>query len=146
MFKLMQKMSMIDGKMHTAISGLGGAFCCLCNIDIISSGFKVNRSVDDTLKICEKNLHLEENRKKEDYDIRKGETQVPITTEDINNMHPLHNLLRCFGWIFKRPATAGHLSWSRGRHEYRNSVLEYIRVLRFNTRVYAKTKLIIWKS
>ena len=80
--KVNAKMSMIDGKMHTTISGLGGTFCCLCtkskeqchNVDFISSGFKVDRSLEDTLEICEKDMHLEENRKKEDYDVRKGVT------------------------------------------------------------------------
>ena len=44
------KMSMVDGKMHTALSGLGGAYCCLCthskgqchDSDYVDSGFKVN--------------------------------------------------------------------------------------------------------
>ena len=71
-------------------------------------------------------MHLEENRKKEDYDVRKGVTQEPITTEDINNMHPLHNLLRCFGWIFKicYQATAGHLSWSEAKLNVSNRVAQ----------------------
>ena len=134
------KMSMIDGKMHTTISGLGGAFCCLCtkskeqchDVDFISSGFKVDRSLEDTLEICEKDMHLEENRKKEDYDVRKGVTQLPITTEDINNMHPLHNLLRCFGWIFKicYHAIAGHLSWSEAKLNVSNRVARALEFLK----------------
>ena len=41
-------------------------------------------------------------------------TKDPITTEEMNNRHPLHNLLRCFGWIFKIRyyATAAHHLWS----------------------------------
>ena len=82
------KMSMIDGKMHTIVSGLGGAFCCLCTMskeqchdaDFVSSGFKVDRSLEDTLQICDDGMHLAENRNKYGYDQRKGVTQLPITT------------------------------------------------------------------
>ena len=155
------KMSMIDGKMHTIISGLGGAFCCLCtkskeqchDVDIISSGFKVDRSLDDTLDICENNLHLEENRKKEDYDVRRGVTQEPITTEDINNMHPLHNLLRCFGWIFKicYHATAGHLSRSEAKLNLSNREARAVEFLKqakeaIQERIKAETSITLEKA
>ena len=55
---------------------------------------------------------------------RKGVTQEPITTEDHNNSHPLHNLLRCFGWIYKicYHATAGHLDWSEAKLSVTNRV------------------------
>ena len=112
--KVQAKMSMIDGKMHSCLSGLGGAFCCLCtyskeqckDTDLIKSGFRIDRTLEDTLQICEQEVHLEGNRKTGDYGER-----------NINSMHPLHNLLRCFGWIFKIccHATAGHLSWSEGK-------------------------------
>ena len=76
-------MSMVDGKLHSLVTGLGGAFCCLCtysneqckNTDSITSGFKIDRSLEQTLEICEKDLHLEQNRKQGDYDVRKGVTQ-----------------------------------------------------------------------
>ena len=110
-------MSMADGKMHSLLTGLGGAFCCLCtnseqqcnDIKCISSGFKVDRSLEDTLEICQENMHILENRKTGDYEIRKGVTQQPITIEDITYMHLLHNLLRCFDWLYKicYHATAG---------------------------------------
>lgn len=134
------KMSMIDGKMHSCLSGLGGAFCCLCtyskeqckDTDCIKSGFRIDRTLEDTLQICEQELHLEGNRKTGDYGERKGVTQEPITTEDINNMHPLHNLLRCFGWIFKicYHATAGHLSWSEGKLDVSNRVARALQFLK----------------
>ena len=134
------KMSMIDGKMHTCISGLGGAFCCLCTYskeqcrdqNNITTGFKIDRTLADTLEICEQDLHLEGNRKKGDYDVRKGVTQEPITTEDINNIHPLHNLLRCFGWLFKIccHATAGHLSWSEAKLDVSNRVAQALQFLK----------------
>ena len=134
------KMSMIDGKMHTCLSGLGGAFCCLCtnskdqcmDKELIKSGFAIDRALEDTLEICENELHLEQNRKKGDYDTRKGVTEEPITTEDINNMHPLHNLLRCFGWIFKicYHATAGHLKWSEAKLDVSNRVAQALAFLK----------------
>ena len=123
--KVNATMSMVDGKLHSLVTGLGGAFCCLCtyskeqcnNSDCISTGFKINRSLEQTLAICETGIHRPENRKTGDYDDRKGVTQDPITIEDINNLHPLHNLLRSFGWIFKicYHATAAHYSWSEAK-------------------------------
>ena len=105
--------------------GCGGAFCVLCcsseeacnDKEYISAGFKVNRTLEQTEEICSKNLHLEKNRKKGDYNVRLGVTQEPITTEDHTNLHPLHNVLRCFGWIYKicYHATAGHYSWSEAK-------------------------------
>ena len=134
------KMSMIDGKMHSCISGLGGAFCCLCtnskeqcmDNELIKSGFIIDRSLEDTLQICEKELQLEKNRKTGDYATRKGVTQVPITTENINTIHPLHNLLRCFGWLFKicYHATAGHLSWSEAKLDVSNRVAQALAFLK----------------
>ena len=133
-------MSMIDGKMHSVVTGLGGAYCCLCtnskeqcsNADLIKSGFIIDRSLEDTLEICEKDLHLENNRKKGDYEVRKGVTQQHITTEDVNNMHPLHNLLRCFGWVFKicYHATAAHLSWSEAKLDVSNRVAQALQFLK----------------
>ena len=125
-------MSMVDGKMHSLLTGLGGAFCCLCtnseqqcnDIKCISSGFKVDRSLEDTLEICQENMHILENRKTGDYEIRKGVTQQPITIEDITYMHPLHNLLRCFDWLYKicYHATAGHFNWSEAKLSVTNRV------------------------
>jgi len=97
--------------------------CCSDYTNILS-GFKINRSLEQTLKICEKDLHLEQNRSTGDYEVRIGVTQEPITTEDMNNLHPLHNLLRCFGWLYKicYHATAGHLSWSEAKLNVNNRV------------------------
>ena len=125
-------MSMIDGKMHSLISGYGGAFCCLCTYSkeqchdavSITNGFKIDRSLEQALAICETGIHRLENRKAGDYEERQGITQDPITIEDINNLHPLHNLLRCFGWIFKicYHATAAHYSWSEAKMNVSNRI------------------------
>ena len=81
-------------------------------------------SLQQTQEIYEKGLHLEENRKKGDYQVRKGITQIPITTENIKNIHPLHNILRVFTWLWKicYHATAGHLSWSEAKLEVSHRV------------------------
>ena len=133
------QLSMVDGKLHSLLSGLGGTFCCLCNFsekqchdtEYISSGFPVNRSLAQTLEICEKNLHLEKNRRPGDYEERMGVTQQPITVEDISNLHPLHNVLRSFGWLYKicYHATAGHLKWSEIRLDVGNRVGESVTFL-----------------
>ena len=135
------KMSMVDGKLHSLLTGLGGAFCCLCTFtkeecrdpDLITTGFTINRTLEQTLSICNKDLHLQEQRRVGDYDVRKGVTQEPITTEDMNTLHPLHNLLRCFGWLFKicYHATAGHFSWSEAKLDVSNRVahaLEFLKI------------------
>ena len=56
----------------------------------------------------------------------------PRTTEDINNLLPLHNLLRCFGWIFKicYHATAGYLSWSEAKLDVSNHVARALQFLK----------------
>ena len=85
--KIHANMSMVDGKLHTLLSGLGGAFCCICSydkeqcnkIECINAGFKIDRSLQETLEICSENLHLKKNRKTGDYEKRKGVTQEPIT-------------------------------------------------------------------
>ena len=47
-------------------------------------------------------------------------------------MHPLHNLLRCFGWIFKicYHATAGHLKWSEAKLDVSNRVAQALAFLK----------------
>ena len=99
------KMSMVDGKLDTLMGGYGGAYCTLCtnskedchDVKQIKAGFIIDRTLENTLDVVERNLHLEENRKKDDYGIRMGITQEPITTENMNFLHPLHKLLRLFG-------------------------------------------------
>ena len=50
-----------DEKMHSSLTGLGGAFCCLCtdseqqcnDIECISAGFKVSQSLEEIADICQ---------------------------------------------------------------------------------------------
>lgn len=99
------QMSMVDGKLDTLMGGYGGAYCTLCtsskenchDIKLIKAGFKIDRTLENTLEVVEKGFHLEENREKDDYSVRFGITQEPITTENMNFLHPLHKMLRMFG-------------------------------------------------
>ena len=54
--------------------------CCSDYTNILS-GFKINRSLEQTLKICEKDLHLEQNRSTGDYEVRIGVTQDRVATQ-----------------------------------------------------------------
>ena len=88
-------------------------------------------------------MHLEENQRKGDYDILKVVAQEPITSENINNMYPLHNLLHCFGWLFKicYHATAGHLKWSEAKLDVSNRVAQALAFLKqANEQIQAKVK------
>ena len=151
-------MSMIDGKLHSLLTGLGGAFCCLCtnskeecrDIDNITSGFKINRSLEETLAICQEGVHL--NRKPGDYNVRQGVTQVPVSIEDINSLHPLHALLRCFGWLYKicYHSTASHMSWSEAKLNVSNQLsraLDFLKLAKeeIQTRVKAETSICLEK-
>ena len=92
----------------------GGAFCYLCscskeqcsNVDCISSEFKNNHSLEQTLSISVQDLHLQENCKTGGYDLLKGVTQEPITSEDI--LFTIH-----FDVLVgsSRFVTMQHLSW-----------------------------------
>ena len=83
-------MTMVDGKLHSLLTGLGGAFCCLCSyskeqcntLDYVKAGFPVDRSLEQTKQICEEKWHLLENRKPNDYMVRQGVAKEPITNEE----------------------------------------------------------------
>ena len=55
---------MVDGKLHSLLTGLGGAFCCLCSyskeqcntLDYVKAGFPVDRSLEQTKQICEEKI------------------------------------------------------------------------------------------
>ena len=121
------EMTMVDGKLHSLLTGLGGAFCCLCSyskeqcntLDYVKAGFPVDRSLEQTKQICEEKWHLLENRKPNDYKVRQGVTKEPITNEEHLTLHPLHSYLRVFGWIYKicYHAVAGHFNWSESKFE-----------------------------
>ena len=100
--------------------------------NIIMYMFRVEKLKKSKIAFCETEVHHKENRKTGDYQVRKGVTQDPITTEDMNNLHPLHNLLRCFGWIFKicYHATTAYHSWSEANICISNHASKPLEVLK----------------
>ena len=66
------------------------------------------------------------------YIFERIEKLVIIMFANINNLHPLHNLLRYFGWIFKicYHATAAHYSWSEAKLSVSNRVRRALEFLK----------------
>ena len=98
---------MVDGKMRSILSGLGGAFCHICTcsrteaVDIEHS-FSIDRSTEEINLIWDKLHSGEMVRKAGDYDLRQGVTQEPIVEwESISSLSPLHCMLRAFDFIMK---------------------------------------------
>ena len=106
-------LSMIDAKMRSLLTGLGGAYCLLCTvdkdtacgrpsgsipIDIESSCFVINRSYEETRydydRLSDDNGLVKRRRK--DYADRKGLTQEPLVNEDLSTISPLHSLMRSY--------------------------------------------------
>ena len=128
----------IDGKMRGLLTGLGGAYCCICTIDVdtasgmgeegicsINNGFPINRCYEDTLKIWN-DLSYENPidgstqilKKRKDYGSRIGVTNEPIIPEDVISVSPLHSILRGFDALLKiiTHLHVGHYDWNEGAH------------------------------
>ena len=99
-------LSMIDGKLRSLLTGLHGAFCVLCtasreianDTEKIRMGFEIDRSFEQIIHICNQQLHIPSARKKGDYEIRQGVTQVPLTIENLLLLTPPHTYLRVLDW------------------------------------------------
>ena len=108
-------LSMIDAKMRTLLTSLGGAYCLLCTVDkdtacgrfiennpeeIESKCFHINRSYQKTREDYERlsDEYGNVKRKKKDYSDRHGITQEPLVDEDLEKVSPLHCLMRV--WEF----------------------------------------------
>ena len=122
--------------MRGLLTGLGGAYCCLCTVDVdnasgmgindvmpINNGFPINRCYEDTVKIWN-DLSYETTadsskkilKKRKDYESRFGVTNEPIIPEDVISVSPLHSILRGFDALMKITTHLhiGHYSWSEG--------------------------------
>ena len=106
------RMTMIDGKMRSTISGLGGAYCLLCYVPQstacgrdgdYTSFSKITRTAAKRREVW--NNLVDENqcikKRKSDYHIRSGLTQEPIVEEDLSLVSPLHAIMRCEGNVQK---------------------------------------------
>ena len=100
--KLDLKLSLIDGKMRSLLSGRGGAFCVLCSCtreDARSPDlqFSIDISGDQIQEIWRKLTSGELIKRPHDQSIRMGVTQEPlIAFEQISMLSPLHGGMRFF--------------------------------------------------
>ena len=105
------ELTMIDGKMISKLLQVEGAYCTMCTNsesschqkEIIETGFCINRSIqsikDLALSLAEPETG-EIPRKKGDYLVRQGITNVPITDSDITRNIPVcHSKIRSFVWF-----------------------------------------------
>ena len=105
--KIVFKMTMIDGKFRTLLSGLGGAFCLLCTCTREEaarpdSSFMINRTGEQVKEIWNKLSSGDLVKKPHDYPIRLGVTREPlIDYEMIATVSPLHAQLRFFDFMLK---------------------------------------------
>ena len=105
--KINLKMSMIDGKMRTLLSGLGGAYCMLCKCirsDAVSteSSFTINRTGAETTEIWNQLCSGALVKKPHDQQVRLGVTREPlIELEAIATVSPLHAECRVFDTLLK---------------------------------------------
>ena len=106
---------LIDGKMIDALSGLGGAYCTMCtkshqeceDIELIRSGIKMDRSIEDTIELANRLWNPRLNGGKGgirgevgDYPIRKGITQLPLTTANVcRSMAVMHLKIKVIEWF-----------------------------------------------
>lgn len=97
--------SMLDGKMSSILTGAGGANCQLCtaefkdlkDLDLIHSGYPMNRSISSSKKIFE-TVDPEEFLALPSKE-RFGITHQPISNIDIISASPLHSYTCCFRWF-----------------------------------------------
>ena len=107
-------MSMIDGKMRSLVTGLGGAYCLLCTVpqdiacgrsniqvNIEESCFTINRTMEETTSDYYRLLKPDGSLDtKTPYEDRKGVTQKPVIEDNsVFSISPLHCLMRCYDFV-----------------------------------------------
>ena len=122
--KLDLKLSLIDGKMRSLLSGRGGAFCVLCSCtreDARSPDlqFSIDISGDQIQEIWRKLTSGELIKRPHDQSIRMGVTQEPlIAFEQISMLSPLHGGMRFFETVLRLIyyLHAGVFKWSEDKN------------------------------
>ena len=119
------RLSMIDAKMRSLLTGLGGAYCLLCTAkrttgwgmveksllegtalkDVIESEcFHINRDYETTKadysRLFDHETQKIKKRKGDEAD-RKGVTQEPLIDGNLNDISPVHALMNTFKWLQK---------------------------------------------
>ena len=118
--KLVFKLSLVDGKMRSLLSGRGGAFCLLCtctredarNLEL---QFSIDISGDQIQDIWRKLTTGELVKRPHDQKVRMGVTQEPLIEFDqISMLSPLHAFMRFFDTLLKiiYHLNAGIFKWS----------------------------------
>ena len=118
--KLDFKLSLIDGKMRSLLSGRGGAFCVLCTCTRENAcnpelQFSIDISGDKIQDIWRKLTSGELIKRSHDQHVRMGVTQEPLIDFDqISMLSPLHAFMRFFDTILKiiYHLNAGIFKWS----------------------------------
>ena len=120
------KLTLIDGKMRSILSGLGGAFCILCTCTrddaiVLEQQFDINRSGEQIKNIWIMLDSQQLKKRPHDQEVRMGVTQEPLASlEDVAILSPLHGMLRYFDFIMKivYHLNAGIYNWSEEKNSW----------------------------
>ena len=117
------KLRMIDAKMRSLLTGLGGAYCLLCTAKkatgwgmiekeqlegtvlqevIESECFHINRDYETTKADYNRLFDQEKQKIKKrrgDEADRKRVTQEPLINDNLNDVSPVHALMNTFKWL-----------------------------------------------
>ena len=101
---------MKDIKYKTELCGLHGANCILCTTkqndwlqtDNISAGFPINRTASENMQLyIALAVNGEIQKKRDDFDVRKGLTQMPMTISDQRSITVTHSYINGSKWFIK---------------------------------------------
>jgi hypothetical protein len=113
-FTVKIELSQLDGKALAVGLGLQGAYCTMCKCSSAESQsperikqlFRIERNIESIQQLYEDLVVEDEDgnefipTKPNDYHIRQGLTQKPLTTQDIAQNFPiLHSTLRCLSFF-----------------------------------------------
>ena len=104
--------TMKDLKLKKIWSGLGGADCIICEArkpdlmdpEKICHGFPITRNANSSLELYERLIFEGDGeiiRKPNDYNSRKGLTNIPLTSSDQHSITILHSFINVLGWFLK---------------------------------------------
>ena len=98
-------LTMMDGKMYSALQGTGGAYCQMCrttkadchDVEQATQGYSIDRNINDMHEIYSILTDGGEQpitKKPDDYETRAGVTSEPITKRDLN-----HGISATHAWL-----------------------------------------------
>ena len=113
-FTVKIELSQLDGKALATALGLQGSFCTMCKVSAadaqnperIKQLFRIERSIESVQQLYEELVETDEDgneyipTKPNDYHIRQGLTQKPLTSQDVAQNFPiLHAKLRSLSFF-----------------------------------------------